>query len=81
MAARTEDPAPEPVSNRYGTGAIQSTGFVLDGDMHGAWAFYRTDGTVMRTGSFDRGRQVGTWRTFDRTGRLVRETAFGDPPA
>ena len=25
-------------------------------EMDGAWAFYRTDGSLMRSGSFDRGR-------------------------
>lgn len=60
----------------YGTGALQSRGFTLDGEMHGAWEFFRKDGSVMRTGEFDRGRQVGVWRTFDRTGRLVKETDF-----
>jgi hypothetical protein len=29
-----------------------------------------------RSGDFDRGRQVGTWRTLDRAGRLVKETNF-----
>jgi hypothetical protein len=24
----------------------------------------------------DRGRQVGAWRTFDRAGNVVKETAF-----
>ncbi len=60
----------------YSTGAIQSRGFTLDGEMHGHWEFFRKDGSVMRTGDFDRGRQVGTWQTFDRTGRLVKETTF-----
>lgn len=55
------------------------TGFHLDGEMHGAWAFYRLDGSVMRTGSFDRGRQVGVWKTYDRTGRVVKEFAFEAP--
>jgi antitoxin component YwqK of YwqJK toxin-antitoxin module len=64
----------------YGTGALQSRGFTLDGEMHGAWEFYRKDGSVMRTGEFDRGRQVGVWRTFDRTGRLVKETDFSKRP-
>jgi hypothetical protein len=32
---------------------------------------------MMRSGSFDRGRQVGPWRTFDRAGRMVKETDFG----
>ncbi len=45
--------------------------------MHGEWAFYRADGSVMRRGSFDRGRQVGTWRTYARDGKLVKETDFG----
>ena len=30
----------------------------------------------MRAGSFDRGRQVGAWRTYDRAGKLVKETDF-----
>ena len=42
--------------------------------MHGAWEFYRMDGSVMRTGEFDRGRQVGTGE-FDR-GRLGKATDF-----
>lgn len=33
---------------------------------------------LMRTGAFDRGHQVGTWRTFDRKGIVVKETYFGD---
>jgi antitoxin component YwqK of YwqJK toxin-antitoxin module len=70
------DPEPIPDVAYYGTGAIQSRGFTMDGEMHGAWEFFRKDGSVMRTGEFDRGRQVGIWRTFDRTGRLVKETDF-----
>ncbi len=66
-----------PVTNHYGDGSTQSTGFLLEGEMHGAWEFFRKDGSVMRSGAFDRGRQVGTWRTFDRSGRLVKETEFG----
>jgi antitoxin component YwqK of YwqJK toxin-antitoxin module len=70
--------AAEPVPDvaYYPTGAVQSRGFTLDGEMHGAWAFLRKDGSVMRTGAFDRGRQVGIWRTFDRAGRILKETDF-----
>ena len=70
---------PVRVTNRYDSGAVQSTGSMLDGSMHGGWEFFRKDGSVMRTGTFDRGRQIGVWRTFDRTGRLVKETNFGGP--
>lgn len=45
--------------------------------MHGAWGWFRTDGSLMRTGQFDRGTQTGTWRTYDRTGRVLKETTFG----
>lgn len=48
----------------------------FDGEMHGDWEWYRTDGSVMRTGRFDRGKQVGVWRTFARSGQLVKETDF-----
>jgi len=44
--------------------------------MHGEWEFLRKDGSVMRSGLFERGRQVGTWRTFDRAGKVVKETQF-----
>jgi hypothetical protein len=30
----------------------------------------------MRTGAFDRGPQIGVWRTLDRAGHVVKETDF-----
>jgi antitoxin component YwqK of YwqJK toxin-antitoxin module len=67
---------PIPDIEYYGTGRLKSRGFTLAGEMHGAWEFFRLDGSVMRTGEFDRGHQVGIWRTFDRAGKLVKETDF-----
>jgi antitoxin component YwqK of YwqJK toxin-antitoxin module len=46
--------------------------------MHGPWQFFRADGSLMREGSFDQGRQIGVWRTYDRAGKLVKETSFPD---
>jgi antitoxin component YwqK of YwqJK toxin-antitoxin module len=71
-----EQAQPEPEIDYYADGGMQSRGWILDGQMHGEWEFFRKDGSVMRTGAFDRGRQVGTWRTYDRAGRLVKETDF-----
>jgi antitoxin component YwqK of YwqJK toxin-antitoxin module len=65
---------PVPETIHYPNGTVKMSGFRLNGEMHGAWAWYRTDGSVMRTGQFDRGRQIGVWRTFERSGRLVKET-------
>ena len=72
--AKQPEPVPELVY--YPNGVVKMKGFHLDGEMHGAWEWYRTDGSVMRTGEFDRGKQVGVWRTFERSGRLVTEKDF-----
>jgi antitoxin component YwqK of YwqJK toxin-antitoxin module len=66
----------EPHQAFYPSGVLKMKGFHLDGEMHGAWEWYRTDGTIMRTGQFDRGKQVGVWRTFERSGSVVKETDF-----
>lgn len=72
----TEESKPVPEISYYPTGAVRYAGFLLDGASHGAWEFFRLDGSTMRTGSFRKGEQVGIWRTFDRSGRLVKETRF-----
>jgi antitoxin component YwqK of YwqJK toxin-antitoxin module len=63
-------------TTHYANGKVKHRGAHRDGEMHGPWEFYRLDGSLMRAGSFDRGRQVGTWRTFDRAGNVVKETTF-----
>jgi len=76
----TDEPAPTDAIDHYPNGNVRYRGFELDGEMHGAWAFYRADGTLMRTGSFDRGRQVGMWTTYARDGSVVKETFFEGAP-
>lgn len=71
------DDEPTQAIEHYPNGNPRFRGWHLDGEMHGEWTFYRADGSVMRAGAFDRGRQVGTWRTFARDGTLVSETDFG----
>jgi antitoxin component YwqK of YwqJK toxin-antitoxin module len=73
----TDTPAPVAEVARYANGWPKFSGFRLGGQLHGAWQWYRADGSVLRTGAFDRDIQVGIWRTFDRSGRLVKETDFG----
>ncbi len=80
LVGMAEPPEPVPETLYYPNGKVKMTGFRLDGELHGAWEWYRTDGSVMRTGQFDRGRQIGIWRTFDRSGRLVKETDFTERP-
>jgi antitoxin component YwqK of YwqJK toxin-antitoxin module len=72
-----KDAEPTGYVEQYANGRLKMRGSHLDGEMHGSWEWFRADGSVMRTGQFDRGRQIGAWRTFDRTGRMVKETDFG----
>jgi antitoxin component YwqK of YwqJK toxin-antitoxin module len=71
---------PVPDIVRYPSGTLKMRGSRLGDEMHGAWKWYRADGTVMRTGRFDRGTQIGVWKTFARSGRLVKETKFARRP-
>jgi hypothetical protein len=77
LPGMADEGEPTPHLEHYASGVMKLKGFHLDGAMHGEWEFYRTDGSVMRSGAFDRGKQVGVWRTFDRSGGLVKETDFG----
>ena len=64
------------ISPFYENGLPRFKGDYLDDAMHGPWEFYRKDGSLMRSGEFDCGKQVGIWRTFDREGKLVSEKSF-----
>ena len=77
-------PAPDEAATgiaHYPDGNVKFRGDHLDGEMHGEWTFYRAGGSTMRTGAFDRGKQIGTWRTYDRAGTVVKETTFSKGPA
>lgn len=65
-----------PAIDKYDNGNFRFRGANLKGKMHGPWKFFRRDGSLMRSGSFDRGTQVGVWRTYDRTGKVVKEIDF-----
>lgn len=81
VATRLQNLSEEPpkggkVRRFYDNGRLQSKGGMKADQFHGEWAWYRKDGSLMRTGQFKLGAQVGTWRTFDRSGALVKETTF-----
>jgi hypothetical protein len=70
----------EPAIDRYPNGNVRHRGANLDGQMHGPWEFFRADGSIMGSGAFDRGRRVGVWKTYDRDGKVVKETKFPPEP-
>jgi antitoxin component YwqK of YwqJK toxin-antitoxin module len=61
----------------YENGNPRYKGKFKESKMHGYWEFFRKDGTLMRSGSFDSGKQIGTWTTYDHTGHPYKETEFG----
>ena len=61
----------------YDNGFLKHRGRIKNGEMYGAWEFFRRDGSPLRSGRFDRGDQVGLWTTFDRAGAPHRVTDFG----
>src|SRR5262245_41280040 len=66
-----------PVRAYYDNGVPSFKGSYKGGKMHGKWEFFRRDGSVMRTGKFQTGTQVGIWSTWDKAGRVVKQTKFG----
>ncbi|MEP7158243.1 MAG: hypothetical protein ABI797_02360 [Chloroflexota bacterium] len=66
----------EPAIDHYSNGNVRFRGANIEDQMHGDWEFFRADGSLMRAGSFERGKQIGVWRTYDRGGKVVKETTF-----
>jgi antitoxin component YwqK of YwqJK toxin-antitoxin module len=44
--------------------------------MEGYWEWFRKDGSRMRSGYFEKGKQVGEWITYDKNGKTVKRTVF-----
>lgn len=61
----------------YDNGFLKHRGRMKGSAMHGAWEFFRRDGSPLRSGRFQHGEQVGLWTTYDRAGSPHRVTDFG----
>jgi antitoxin component YwqK of YwqJK toxin-antitoxin module len=65
---------PEPYTEYHKDGSIWAQCQKLDGVPTGYWEWFRKDGTKMRSGTFEHGRQVGEWITYDRQGKVYKVT-------
>lgn len=54
--------------------SIWSKGKIVDGKAEGYWEWYRLNGTVKRSGTFEDGEPVGTWTTYDSAGKVYKVT-------
>ena len=61
---------------RHRDGSLRARGPVVAGRPHGYWEWFRLDGTRLRSGTFEQGRQVGEWTTYDTTGAPYRTTTM-----
>ncbi len=59
---------------RHKDGSVRAKGHVLDGELHGYWEWFRKDGSRMRSGHFDSGKQGSAWTTYDGKGRIEKIT-------
>lgn len=56
----------------YDNGNVRFQGLEVDGKPDGQWEFFRRDGSIMRSGHFKAGEQVGEWVTYDRKGKVKK---------
>jgi antitoxin component YwqK of YwqJK toxin-antitoxin module len=50
---------------------------MLDDQPDGYWEWYRIDGTIKRSGNFEKGEPVGEWVTYDDKGKKYKTTNRG----
>ena len=58
----------------YGNGFLKARGSMKAGALHGYWEWFRKDGTIMRSGNFKNGQNVGEWITYDSSGKVYKVT-------
>ncbi len=55
-------------------GSVRAKGETVGGELSGYWEWFRLDGTKLRSGHFEHGKQVGEWTTYDKQGRPYKVT-------
>jgi antitoxin component YwqK of YwqJK toxin-antitoxin module len=53
---------------------IWSKGKTINGIPDGYYEWYRVDGTLKRSGYFTKGKQTGSWTTYDSNGKPYKVT-------
>ncbi len=55
-------------------GSIWAKGKMNGKNRDGYWEWFRKDGSKMRSGYFDKGKQIGKWTTYDRKSKIYKIT-------
>jgi antitoxin component YwqK of YwqJK toxin-antitoxin module len=56
----------------HNDGSIWAKGTMAGGKPDGYWEWFRKDGTKMRSGYFEKGKQAGEWATNDKKGKTYK---------
>ena len=57
-------------------GSVWAKGNMVNGQCDVYWEWFRKDGTKMRSGYFNNGKQIGKWITYDKKGKEFKVTSF-----
>jgi antitoxin component YwqK of YwqJK toxin-antitoxin module len=74
--ATSKKPPRKPRADHHRDGSLRAKGTTRDGELDGYWEWFRKDGTKMRSGHFDMGKQTGEWTTYDAKGKPYKITQF-----
>lgn len=69
-----KNPIPKQHTVYHKDGSIWAKGTILGDAMDGYWEWFRKDGSKMRSGYFEKGKQMGEWVTYDRKGKVYKIT-------
>jgi antitoxin component YwqK of YwqJK toxin-antitoxin module len=58
--------------DRHKDGSFKAKGTTINDVLTGYWEWFRKDGTKMRFGYFENGKQTGEWTTYDAGGKAVK---------
>jgi antitoxin component YwqK of YwqJK toxin-antitoxin module len=67
-------PRAKPYRQYHKGGSLWAKGQTLEDLPTGYWEWFRKDGTRLRSGYFEAGKQVGEWTTYDREGEVYKVT-------
>lgn len=70
----TKTARPKKFIKRHANGSIWAKGQMIGSVMVGYWEFFRKDGTKLRSGYFEDGKQGGEWTTYDSKGKVYKVT-------
>ncbi len=59
---------------RHDDGSLWAKGTMVGGQPAGYWEWFRKDGTRLRSGYFEKGKQAGEWTTYDKNGKVYKVT-------